>query len=164
MVIFLLCGFWHGASWNFVAWGAIHGGFLVVERLGLGDLLKRLPAALQHLYALAAVMFGWVFFRCLDLADAAGYVGAMFGGGSARYGAADFVDREALVTLPLALLACVPFLPWLTARVGAWAERRPRLAPQFVGLLGIVGLGAVFVLGSAKMLAETYSPFIYFRF
>ena len=164
MIIFLLCGFWHGASWNFLVWGAIHGGFLIVERLGLGQFLKRLPAALQHGYTIVAVMLGWVFFRCLTLTDAAEYLGAMFGGGSARYSVVDFVDREVLLTLPLAVLACVPFLPWLTARVGEWAERRPRIAPQFASLLGIVGLGVVFVLGAAKLLAETYSPFIYFRF
>ncbi|MGD0783059.1 MAG: MBOAT family O-acyltransferase, partial [Candidatus Aminicenantales bacterium] len=41
MVTFLLCGLWHGASWTFIAWGAYHGLFLVVEQAGLGKLLKK---------------------------------------------------------------------------------------------------------------------------
>jgi hypothetical protein len=45
MIVFLLCGFWHGAAWNFLVWGAWHGLFLVLERLGLGALLAALAAA-----------------------------------------------------------------------------------------------------------------------
>ena len=67
--MFLLCGLWHGASWPFVLWGAWHGAFLVAERAGLDRVLRRI-GPLAHVYALAAVMGGWVLFRCDTLAHA----------------------------------------------------------------------------------------------
>src|SRR4051812_8670704 len=63
VLVFFLCGLWHGASWNFVIWGLFHGTFLVVERLGLAAAVRRLWAPLRHAYLLLVVMVGWVFFR-----------------------------------------------------------------------------------------------------
>lgn len=62
MIVFILCGLWHGASWAFVVWGLYHGFFLVVERLGLSNLLLRVGTEFRHLYALLVVTIGWVFF------------------------------------------------------------------------------------------------------
>ena len=67
LMVFLLCGLWHGANWTFVLWGAWHGAFLVIERLGLGSALARLRAPVRWAYALLAVMGGWVLFRSADL-------------------------------------------------------------------------------------------------
>jgi len=55
-IVFLLCGLWHGASWNFVIWGALHGAYLVIERLGWHKYLDRLWIPLRHLYTLLLVM------------------------------------------------------------------------------------------------------------
>ena len=63
-IVFLLCGLWHGANWTFIVWGAWHGLFLVLEHAGLGDLLERAWRPLRHAYVLAAVVSGWVLFRC----------------------------------------------------------------------------------------------------
>ena len=77
MTVFFLCGLWHGASWNFVAWGLFHGAFLVIERMGLGKLLASLPAAFGHVYTLAVVLVGWVFFRAETLGQAIEFLRAM---------------------------------------------------------------------------------------
>ena len=69
VTVFVLCGVWHGANWTFVLWGFWHGAFLVVERLGLKSWLARVPAWTRWLYALLAVMGGWVLFRSADLVD-----------------------------------------------------------------------------------------------
>ena len=58
LMVFFLCGLWHGASWTFVAWGAWHGLFLALERAGLGAAVERAPRPLRHAYALAAVFGG----------------------------------------------------------------------------------------------------------
>lgn len=70
MIVFLLCGLWHGAEWTFVAWGVYHGVFLIVERIGLLRLVERLPPPLRHLYALAVVIFGWALFRAETVGQA----------------------------------------------------------------------------------------------
>ena len=74
VTVFFLCGLWHGASWNFVIWGLFHGSFLVAERLGLADAVKRLWAPLRHAYLLVVVMIGWVFFRAETLPAALAYL------------------------------------------------------------------------------------------
>lgn len=78
-IVFFLCGLWHGASWNFVIWGALHGAYLVVERLGWQNHLNRLWRPLQHGYTLLLVMIGWVFFRADSLGHALQYLASMAG-------------------------------------------------------------------------------------
>ena len=79
-IVFLLCGLWHGAHWNFVLWGLYQGAFLVVERLGavkaLQDAIGRVG---RHAYLLLVVVLGWVLFRTESLDAAAQYYRALFG-------------------------------------------------------------------------------------
>src|SRR5690606_27206096 len=62
LAVFVLTGFWHGASWNFLIWGLIHGLFLILERLSLATWLSRRAKALSHIYVGLVVLTGWVFF------------------------------------------------------------------------------------------------------
>src|SRR5262249_21348357 len=117
MLVFLLCGFWHGASWNFVIWGAWHGAFLVVERLGFGRALAKWPAPLRHVYTLLAVMLGWVFFKADTVQQAQQYLGALVGLSSARFDLSDVWTREVWIALLLAAPCCLPIVPWLTERL-----------------------------------------------
>jgi alginate O-acetyltransferase complex protein AlgI len=78
-IVFLLCGFWHGANWTFVVWGAYHGLFLVVERMtGLRRIPEDRMIALRRLVTLLVVVCGWVIFRCDDLGQAGHFFAAMF--------------------------------------------------------------------------------------
>ena len=76
-MVFLLCGLWHGAAWNFVLWGAWHGLFLVFERVGLNRLLARAPRMASWVYTV--IMGGWVLFRSRDLTAARQLVAGLFG-------------------------------------------------------------------------------------
>jgi alginate O-acetyltransferase complex protein AlgI len=78
LLVFLLCGLWHGASWTFVIWGLYHGLFLVLERTRFGGWLERVPRLLRHGYALAVVMAGWVIFRAESAGQAAGLLRNLF--------------------------------------------------------------------------------------
>ena len=165
VVVFLLCGLWHGASWPFVLWGAWHGLFLVAERAGLERALLRL-GRLRHVYALAAVIGGWVLFRCETLAQALVYYGALAGA------AAGDPDRQPLLRhldpLVLATLAAGVF------GATAWPRRIGALRDALAARGGSVGtlvLGAdvtwlvgVGIAAAAWLAAGTYNPFIYFRF
>ncbi len=79
VMVFLLCGLWHGANWTFVLWGAWHGFFLVIERLGLKSALARRATLVSWAYALLAVMGGWVLFRSASLTAAIGYFASLAG-------------------------------------------------------------------------------------
>ncbi|MEY2745073.1 MAG: hypothetical protein RL112_115 [Planctomycetota bacterium] len=179
LLVFLLCGLWHGANLTFVAWGLWHGAFLVLERVGFGDLLRRAPRALRHVHVMLAVMVGWVFFRAGDLGDAIGILRAMAfapaGDGLVRHG--DLVVSTAAAN-PLALHAdvltwfalaagCIGATPWLGA-VGAWRaalESSGRLGvARALDFAGVALLLLVFLLCALEMAGGAYDPFIYFRF
>ena len=79
-IVWLLTGFWHGASWNFVLWGVYFGILLVLEKLFLLRWLKRLPAVLRHIYALVLVTMSWTFFAFTDIGAGFAWLKAMFFG------------------------------------------------------------------------------------
>lgn len=165
VIVFLLCGLWHGASWPFVLWGVWHGAFLVVERAGLDRILGRGGRA-AHVYALAAIMGGWVLFRCETLAQALDWYAALAGfaaGNAARHPLEEFANLHVLTTIVVAVVFAAP----LARRIGAWRDR----AASEAGALARVALaadvtwtGAVLALSAAFLAAGTYNPFIYFRF
>jgi len=154
MLVFFLCGLWHGASWNFVIWGMIHGLFLVFERLGFGQVLSRLWRPLRHLYVILVVMLAWVFFRVETLPDAITYLHTLFGFEVAglKYPLQNYLNTETLLVLGLALIAATPLYPAMQARL----HTRANIALLYHMLL-------LFVC-SAYLAAQTYNPFIYFRF
>ncbi len=171
VIVFFLCGLWHGASWTFVAWGLFHGLFLVVERLGLGKSLASRRPAVQHIYAVGVILTSWVLFRSETLAQAAGMLAAMAGfarGSGLEYHLSLYVDAELAIALAVGAVACTPALPYLARRL---RDRRKMLELagryQFDTLVatGEVGLlTVVFLLSLSWMAAGTYSPFLYFRF
>jgi len=165
IVVFLLCGLWHGASWPFVLWGMWHGIFLVIERAGLDRLLRRL-GPLAHVYALLTVMGGWVLFRCEKLEQAVDYYAALVGvadGDPVRRPLVEFLDPLVLLTLVIGVVFATP----LARTLGRWRDRVSGSGGVAAGLvlgLDTAWLAAVFLLASAFLAAGTYNPFIYFRF
>jgi alginate O-acetyltransferase complex protein AlgI len=147
LVVFLLCGLWHGAAWTFVVWGAYHGALLVAERL-VGDArIARVPRVLRHVYALVAILVGWVLFRAASLGEAGVVLGKMIGiGASDDIGVFDLLSGEARLALVAGLVLSLPILP--------------RNAKTLRIALAVV----VFALAVMKIYAGAYSPFIYFRF
>ena len=159
-IVFFLCGLWHGASWNFVLWGAYHGFLLVVERAGLGAILAKAPQLLRHAYVLLAVMIGWTPFRAETLGQTLRFYESMFamqtGALAAAYPPERFVDAYLVMTMAAGIVLCAPIHRPLMRRLGAAAEERPAVR---AGVFCILMAIAVLAAGAAD-----YSPFIYFRF
>ncbi len=172
-VVFFLCGLWHGASWAFVGWGLYHGGFLVLERRGLGRALERLPSLLRRAYLLLAVTVGWVFFRAETFGGATALLRAMAGFGAAsavEYTPAVYLQNDVRLALVAGCVFSAPVLPWLRRRHATLRQvlaGRRRLAGglEVCLALGSVATLTLLLVGSAMLLAaNTYNPFIYFRF
>ncbi|MEP7327615.1 MAG: MBOAT family protein [Betaproteobacteria bacterium] len=165
VLVFVLCGLWHGASWPFVLWGAWHGLFLVLERAGFDRVLKRM-GPLTHLYALVAVMGGWVLFRCETLTQAGHYyaaLGGFAGGDPLRHPLVEFLDPLVAVTLVIGVIFAAP----VARRIGRWRDRIAApggVVARSVLAADIGWLVLVYVAASAMLAAGTYNPFIYFRF
>ena len=166
LVVFFLCGLWHGASWTFVIWGLWHGLFLVIERLGLGRLLTRLPRPVGHAYALLVVLAGWVLFRSPDIGHAATYLKIMVGlgePGETTFGAAWFLSTDVVLAFIAGIIGSMPTIPWLARRLGRWSEAAP--APRLIvaGADVAVPLGLL-VLCAMTLALGSYNPFLYVRF
>ena len=166
IVVFLLCGLWHGANWTFIVWGVWHGVFLVLEHAGLGGALERAWRPLRHAYALAAVVGGWVLFRCDTLAHAGAYYAALGGSGAATqalHPLAMYLDPLVAATLAVALIASMPLGRAFEAVAYRITGRCSGVA-QAMAVGECAWLALVLVAACAYLAAGTYNPFIYFRF
>jgi alginate O-acetyltransferase complex protein AlgI len=160
--VFLLCGLWHGSSWNFVIWGALHGALLVLERIALKKFLDRLPGAfgvLAHAYTLLMVMLAWVFFRADSLEDSGSVLKALIGlnhnsGGLPQ----DLFNLKLTTAFLIGVLASTPVIPW-------FAGRSPHTSGHALIRMGTAAFVLLtFWLSVFSLAAGTHNPFIYFRF
>ena len=171
IIVFLLCGLWHGANWTFVIWGLFHGFFLVIERLGLGAVLQRISREYRHLYAILVVTIGWVFFRSDTLPQALHVLQAMAGFGSGdgiEYHVWLYLHPDVALALIISAIGSTPYLAQLGGRVLAQAGRlydgERKILPTFGGWCAVAALYAMFCLAVIAVAAGSYNPFIYFRF
>lgn len=155
LVVWALTGLWHGASWNFVLWGLYYFVLLVLEKLWVGAWLRKAPGCIAHCYTMLCVTFGWVLFA-FDKFDALGqYVACMFTGDE-LLGARAFT--LVLSYLPLMLIAVIAALP-----IGKRIFDRFR-AGKAATVIECLSGGAVILLCTAALVAQSYNPFLYFRF
>ena len=158
IIVFFLCGLWHGASWTFVLWGVWHGAFLVVERAGLGRALKRAPAALAWTYALIAVILGWVLFRAPTLGAAV----AVWRGMAGLNGWGAMGAELARVWAPGQAVLIV--LGFVLAIIRLRPPRRLALPAPIGGLVDSGAILTLLVLCVLAVAVSGYSPFLYYRF
>jgi alginate O-acetyltransferase complex protein AlgI len=171
MVVFLLCGLWHGASWTFAIWGLYHGFFLVIERLGLGALLLRAGREYRHLYTILVVTVGWVFFRANELSQALHHVAAMAGfgkGDGVAYHVWLYLQPNVALALIVGTVGSTPYLAQFGERIlqrtDTSSDGEVRALPAFAGWITVVALYVVLVFSVASIAGGNYNPFIYFRF
>ena len=157
LIVWFLTGLWHGAAWNFVAWGLYYGLILILEKYFLSRVLERLPAVIRHIYSLVLVLIGWVFFFSPTLGGAVDYIQLMFG-----VGANGLVDSEGLYLLTTNLLLLILLVIGSTPIVHRAYERV--MAGRGKILANCVVYAAMFLLCIAYLVTETYNPFLYFRF
>ncbi|MEX2285861.1 MAG: MBOAT family protein [Planctomycetaceae bacterium] len=172
LIVFFLCGLWHGASWNFVIWGLFHGTFLMLERQGFLNAVDRLWRPLQHAYVMLVVMAGWVLFRAPTLGGALEFGETLLGvtnASSREYPLAMFLDSSLAVVLAVGCIGSFPFVPAVRRWMESFADRSTSnpAASVFDGVVQfsrVALLMLVLLASSAEMMVGTYNPFIYFRF
>lgn len=156
-VVWTLTGLWHGAAWNFVAWGLYFALLLTLEKLFLLQYLERVPRVFSHLYALFFIVLGWVLFNSPTLASAGGYMAALFRApDSAREtGQALYFLRQYLPEWTLCVLFSFPAAPQFRRRFAARAWYAPVVT---------LAATALFLLSLLSVVSSSFNPFIYFRF
>jgi len=156
MVVFLLCGLWHGAGWTFIVWGAWHGLWLVIERaLGRRPLYVAFPSAIQVLLTFLLVTVGWVVFRAETLAQAWRLLATMFTlaspqGGSVLLSAVIYTRGHLILMALCAVLVFQPLQGFDWMRRLSWPK--------------VLLLIVLFALALMTMFAQSFRSFLYFQF
>ncbi len=175
VLVFFLCGLWHGASWNFVIWGMFHGFFLVLERIfdsRQSTVVSRFEAVLnddcrlstvdflKRFYAIFIVMIGWVFFRSPDLSYSLGFLKTMFAGNevaSISQAALRLTNSHFIwFSFVLALISFSPLMKNFSLKL----MRKNKIFISVFDLFLIV----TFIFALMRLSAATHNPFIYFQF
>jgi alginate O-acetyltransferase complex protein AlgI len=172
VLVFFLCGLWHGASWNFVVWGLWHGAFLVVERVAgpRVNAARRSAAGVvawpiwDHAYVMLVVMIGWVFFRAETLTAAVAFLGSLAGRSPAlptAYTVWFYLTPEVWLALIAGAIGSTPWVPALAKHLSTRPDSTEEWRLAWVSTLTLAALLVASILSVA---ARTYNPFIYFRF
>lgn len=151
LIVFLLTGIWHGANYTFLIWGLLYAVLLIVERLFLGEVLKKNPFKLLNwVYTMFFVMTGWVFFRADNVFIAVAYIGCLFRFGQARYSVLSYLSMKVMLALIFGALG--------SGFIQRYGKKIPRVYELFPVQMGIL------ILSILSIIAGTYNPFIYFQF
>ena len=154
-LVMLLGGLWHGASWNFLIWGGIHGGYLAFERAqGKESIYHKLPALLQIVITFFIVLIAWVFFRADTLPDAAQYLKCMFGGATPGQGEA----VRGLIYNPYYVVNFILAGVTIWALPQTWDFTRRLTWPKIAWCI------LLFFISLVALTTQSYNPFIYFIF
>lgn len=161
LVVWMLTGLWHGASWNYVIWGLYFAVILVCEKTFMLNALKKVPGLVRTIYSFLLVVFGFNFFYFEDFGRNLEALRVMFG-----FAGTGFPITEALQL-------AVNYLPFIAvclicaAPVKKYAQEwlgRLKLSEGIKAAAVVSGVAIVFIISAASIVSNSYNPFIYFRF
>ncbi len=157
--VFLISGLWHGSSWTFVAWGAFHGIFLILDRLFLLKFLDKIGKIPATIFTFIVTMIGWVIFRSETMSFAFDYISKLF-----KFDTGIIVkpDSEFWTIFIIAIL-----FSFITAfKLGRKLE--DKIIYQEYSNSRYIYMGVIcmilLILSAASITSSGFNPFIYFRF
>ena len=171
-VTFLLCGFWHGASWNFAIWGLWHGCFLAFEQVWFGKVLKKFWVPLKHIYVIIVLVIGWVFFKTENIFNAFIFLKSMFGFSHAtnEYFFQQFFDNKLLIAMIFGIIFATPVRSYLKnlyvrfIETGKMSVLSYKIASTIIPFVYLLSLSLILFLSSTFLAMGTNKSFIYFKF
>ena len=165
-ITWLLTGFWHGASWNYVLWGLYYFVFLAIEKLFLHKLLEKTPKPISSIYTLVVVFFGWVLFKFERLPLVWTVLKGMF-----CMNANSFTNYEAGIMLKsniflliVACIACVPIAKYAKKGITELAMKFGASGATAGWVLTAIYPCVMLILSTAALVGNSYNPFLYFQF
>ena len=178
VIVWLLTGLWHGASWNYVLWGAWYAAVLLCEKLFLSNLLKKMPRFIGHVYTLFVIVFAGALFGFEDIRRGFSFIKVLFGGGAGLIN--DATRYQVLSYAPLLVICAVastPLAAWIGRKITAAVEKatktvelpaaastRHRFREGLLTACDSLRLLGLSALSLAYLISGSYNPFLYFRF
>lgn len=181
-VVWSLTGLWHGAAWNFIAWGLGFAVILVLEKIWIlpwmerveagladmeteavnGDKLKRMVIQMaHHIYVLIIVMLSFVLFNAADISEAGTYIASMFGAGNMALISEETVYyfRSYAVIFALAMIGATPIPKNFVYRM-----QETKIGKIIIDVAEPVVLAVLLLVVTAYLVDGSFNPFLYFRF
>lgn len=158
LIVFLLTGLWHGASWNYVIWGAYYGFILAIEASGFGKKLKKINPIIQHIYSLVLIIIGWVFFRITDIRSWGPFLGALFGM-NGWSNSVSFRSLNILFYIPFIIPAVLFSLP-LMHKLAEKAKKKGGISLVILDVTYI----ALFIFTLTFIVSKGFTAFMYAEF
>ena len=159
LVVWLLTGIWHGAEWNFILWGVYYGIILLIEKFILKDVIDKFPKWLKHIYTLIFVLIGWIIFAFNDMTMLKDYFKIILGINT------KFIDSNFLfyfknyfIILIIATIFSMPVYHIIE-------EKILNIKNKYISnTLITISYLVLFIISLSYLVADTYNPFLYFRF
>ena len=160
-VVWLLTGLWHGASWNFVLWGAFFGVALSVEKLWLHKILEKSGRVIQHIYVLFLVVISFVIFNANGLGGVVTDIGGLFGAGDIPFFGPEtmYYLKSYGFLIVLTMIGSVPLIKNCHTKISN--TKKGQVA---MGILEPVGVAVLLIVVTAYLVDGSFNPFLYFRF
>ena len=161
-MVFVLCGLWHGAAWNFIIFGVFQGAIMVVERMGLEKFLNRIWAPLAHLYFFFAIIITFTLFALPDMQTIGAYLSSLFVPSPASElptTLRGLFTPMRMAIFAIGLLFSLPVAPWAKKRL---LNHGTSQNSMYI-ITGLITL-TLFIVSVMLIAQNSYSPFLYFRF
>lgn len=161
LVVWMLTGFWHGASWNFIIWGIYFGVILIIEKYFLNKILEKLPRVIRNIYTMFIVMISFIIFSSDDMSSALTVIKGLFSFSSLKF-SNDFIIyyiRSYGVILIGGLVLCTPLIKNAINKL-----RENKILNYIINIFEVIVLVLIFVIITSMLIDSSYNPFLYFRF
>lgn len=161
LVVWMLTGLWHGASWNFIIWGIYFGVILIIEKYCLNKVLEKLPRVIRNIYAMFIVMISFIIFSSDDISSALVAIKGLFSFSSLKF-SNDFIIyyiRSYGVILIGGLVLCTPLIKNVINKL-----RENKILNYIINIFEIIILVLILVVITSMLIDSSYNPFLYFRF
>ncbi len=161
LVVWMLTGLWHGASWNFIIWGIYFGVILIIEKYCLNKVLEKLPRVIRNIYAMFIVMISFIIFSSDDISSALVTIKGLFSFSSLKF-SNDFIIyyiRSYGVILIGGLVLCTPLIKNVINKL-----RENKILNYIINIFEVIILVLVLVVITSMLIDSSYNPFLYFRF
>lgn len=157
LLVWILTGIWHGASWNFALWGLYFGIILILEKIFMLKLLEKAPKLIRRIYTILLVLVSWAIFAFDSLNEGLQYIKILFGAGNFKiYNNSSIYYLYTNIILLIILIIASTDIP---KRI--WRRIRGKSKSW---ILENIYLLLVFLLSIAYLVDQSYNPFLYFRF
>lgn len=162
LIVWLLTGIWHGASWNFIAWGVYFGILLIIEKIYLLKKLEKLPRFVSHFYTLFLVVISWAIFAFDSLGQGLSYIKVMFG-----FGTGGLINDESIYFLYTnAVLIAILIIASTNIPIRIANQIKLKLTNKLytIEIVRSVIFIGIFIVSVAYLVDASFNPFLYFRF